>query len=328
MTAEQAMARAKEAADSGKLGLASSCYRKAIELAPEDPSLWLQYAECELKQGREDNAREAIRRAHHLAPEQSLIQRVIGRLQLDLGEFKLAEQTLQRSIAIEPIAAAYIYLHIAFIRQGKAREAEDALKRALELEPDNEEAHYNLGVFYKLDRRLDPNQRLHLAERHLLRAIEIDKGHSAAFAELGHIEFGKERYVEAEKLLKESIRMDPQRFWTRVYLAETYWALGDLRKADAEFREAIRIEPQYVFGLALYGDFLSVDGGEPERGERYLRKAISEEPDDTTFQFFLGRSLLHQNRAEEARGFLRQAADNGHPRAKRLLEQLDRESTP
>ena len=64
-------------------------------------------------------------------------------------------------------------------RLGRHDEAEECLRKALEVDPDYDEAHYNLGYNYKKEGKFA------LAEKHLRRAIEIDPKYAQAYAELG-----------------------------------------------------------------------------------------------------------------------------------------------
>lgn len=52
---------------------------------------------------------------------------------------------------------------------GREKESEECLREALKIDPDYEEAHYNLGCMYKLKGKLA------LAEKHLRKAIAIDR---------------------------------------------------------------------------------------------------------------------------------------------------------
>jgi len=64
------------------------------------------------------------------------------------------------------------YLGIAWLSARTSEpneEAEECLRKALKVDPDYEEAHYNLGYIYRLKGKSN------LAEKHLRRAIEIDR---------------------------------------------------------------------------------------------------------------------------------------------------------
>ena len=72
-------------------------------------------------------------------------------------------------------------------RLKRNEEAEECLRKALKVDPNYEEAHYNLGYIYRL------NGKAKLAEKHLRRAIEIDRKYSLAYAELGQLLSGSGR---------------------------------------------------------------------------------------------------------------------------------------
>jgi len=69
-------------------------------------------------------------------------------------------------------------------------EAEECFRKALKVDPDYEEAHYNLGYIYRW------NGRKKLAEKHFRRAIAIDRKYALAYAQLGQVLAGSALKIE------------------------------------------------------------------------------------------------------------------------------------
>src|SRR5207244_536122 len=89
-------------------------------------------------------------------------------------------EAFRASLAAKPRSWTWVELAALFFYEDD-EQATACLREALKLEPDYEEAHYNLGCC------LARLQDLPLAEHHFRRAIAIDPEYAPAFAELGRL---------------------------------------------------------------------------------------------------------------------------------------------
>jgi len=203
-------------------------------------------------------------------------------------------------------------------RVGRNEESEECLRQAFKIDPDYEEAHYNLGCMYKLKGKLA------LAEKHLRKAIAIDRKYSRAYAELGYVLMKKGRPKEAVKVLRTSVRYGPDYGWSRLYLAIAFWRLRKLKDADEQYRRVIDLWPESFLSYTCYGDFLAYVGKDNSTAEWYLRKAIEMDPMDEMTNYHLGNHLASWGREQEAKPFLRKAARQGHSRAQERLRDIEK----
>jgi tetratricopeptide (TPR) repeat protein len=229
-----------------------------------------------------------------------------------------AERAFRQSLAAKSHPFTWVFLSETLLRQGRDKESKNCLRRALLLNHDYEEAHYNLGCAYKLSGQYA------LAERHLKRAIEIDPKYSLAYAELGHVWLLRKKGAkEAISFLRKSISYDPEYGWTRVYLANALWRLRKLKAADEQFRKVIEIWPNDSLSYWCYGDFLAYEGSDRSVAEKHLRKAIEMEPSCKLTNYYLGKHLHYWGRKEEGLKLLRRAAQLGHPSAQKRLQAIN-----
>ena len=184
---ERYFARAVKARDAGDYKTARRWFMRVVEQEPKRASCWMMVAFCDTELDNHVEALRSMRRAERRSPKNGRIQGYIGKTQLELNRPMLAERALRKSVNIIPYAPAYIFLFVALFRQGREREGVAFLRLALKLEPDNEEAHYNLGSYYY---RLKQWNR---AEKHLRRATDIDPKYALAYSELGNVLFRKKR---------------------------------------------------------------------------------------------------------------------------------------
>jgi predicted CXXCH cytochrome family protein len=82
---------------------------------------------------------------------------------------------------------------------------------------------------------------------------------------------------------------------------------GELEEAEAAYREAIRVDPDYVPAAVNLADLLGRQGREDE-AEAVLREALVRTPIQADLHHALGLSLVRQRRYEEAEMELREAA--------------------
>ena len=192
---------AEEAGDTQE---ALRLYEKASAIDPTAPHPRLRLASLLYD---ESQWKEAIRVARQLTkrwPRVHLAHWVIARSYAELGRWMMAERFYPQSLAIKQSPIAWVLLSSVLNRLGRIDERDKCLRKALKVDPDCEEAHYNLGCIYKMKGKLS------LAEKHLKRAIEIDPKYALAYAELGQLLLGqKGRTKEAANLLRRVVNYDP-----------------------------------------------------------------------------------------------------------------------
>jgi Tfp pilus assembly protein PilF len=144
------------------------------------------------KQGQSALALSSLQEATHLDPSSALYHDSLGLLLLDLGRVDLALAELTKSTELDPsrgdslfhlgtalaearrwedavgayrqailqpsltvLDLAHQNLGLAFFHLGRYREAEDALRFALSLDPQLQAAYYNLGLVFVAENRND-----------------------------------------------------------------------------------------------------------------------------------------------------------------------------
>ena len=126
------------------------------------------------------------------------------------------------------------------LETGHVREAAACYERVLELKPEDEETHFNLGAVYA---RLN---QLALAERHYREALRLFSDYAEAHNNLGNLLTKQKRYAEAVQEFQEAARISPE-----YALAQNNWgralaAQGSLAEALTHFSEAVRLDTNYL----------------------------------------------------------------------------------
>jgi tetratricopeptide (TPR) repeat protein len=309
----EAAIQAEEAGNSDK---ALRLYEQASLMAPTRPHprlrlAFLLYHEREWKHAIRV-ARQLTKRWPRVGPAYVLIARSYA----ELGRWKMAERFYRQGLAIKQEPWIWVLLGWALDRLKRHDEAEECLRKALKVDPDYDEAHYNLGYIYS------GKGKFALAEKHLKRAIEIDPKYVLAYRELGSLLLRqKDRTKEAITLLRRALDYNPNDQWSRAHLANALWTLRKLKAADEQYRRLMELCPDDSLPYWCYGGFLASESKDSSTAERYLRKAVEIDPRDREANYHLGRQLLYWNRKEEAKTFLTKAARLGHARACELLRE-------
>ncbi len=103
-------------------------------------------ANTRLEEGRLEEARELFEWTLELMPEMVLAQMGLGLALCRLGAYEDAIAPLTRAIQLEPgFSEGYNNLGVAYYMAERPDEARHALERALELDPENEDARTNLA---------------------------------------------------------------------------------------------------------------------------------------------------------------------------------------
>ena len=132
----------------------------------------------------------------------------------------------QKSVQLDPQdAEAHSNLGNIHKELGKSEEAEASYKKAITLKPDYAEAHYNLGNTIKEQGGLEE------AEASYKKAITLKPDYAEAYSNLGVILKEQGRLEEAEASYKKAITLKPD-------FAKAYDHLGDLLQILDKFEDA------------------------------------------------------------------------------------------
>ncbi len=125
------------------------------------------------------------------------------------------------------------------LETGRDAEALAALRRAVELAPNEPEALNLLG--YTL---ADRGESLEEAERLLKRARQLAPGSGAVVDSYAWAKFRLGKYEEAVFLLENAVELSPNSPVITDHLGDAYWRVGRKLEATFEWRRALDLEPE------------------------------------------------------------------------------------
>lgn len=195
---------AKMEAAAGEVPEAIQAFKKAIELAPEDPYVRLEYADLLQRAGRLRQAAEVATAALALAPNNPDVLRLAGHVRLELasrdpGSLELAKRAFERLREIEPQdAASMLTLSRIYLSENAAERATDLLEEAMAYTPGHPAIQRML--LEALIRAGDEERALEILPRLLRQDPSFTEGRRALAQILGE----QGRHGEAIRLLSEA----------------------------------------------------------------------------------------------------------------------------
>jgi len=224
---------------------------------------------------------------------------------------RLAQELLDRGIAAET--------------SGRATEAIEYYRKALELDERFARAHMNLGIGFQAAGEFAA------AIASYERAIEIEPAYAAAHYNLALAQLSRAQHLEAEISFRAALRFRPDFPEACVGLAGALEALGRDEDALSALNEAIALRGDYV-GALLNSIPLLQKMSRHESAVANCRRALELEPDNPTTRYRLGISLHDLGRLFEAEESYRRALtlkpDYASAKVNLAMVLLDRGNAP
>ena len=138
------------------LPVAEEAARRALSLDARLPRARLLLGEIALARGQSADAIADFEQESNLNPLDGMVYERLGDAYLRAGDFEHAQQALNRAVLLEPNAnIPFILLGKVLLKQQNSLMAKMYLERALQMNPNNYMAHYLLGQTYRALGRTD-----------------------------------------------------------------------------------------------------------------------------------------------------------------------------
>lgn len=127
-------------------------FKKAAEKDPDQPAVWANMGSSYAKLKQYEPAIESYNKAIALKPDDSALYQNLGSVYSESGNLdkskEMYEKAASLAVTLDPKTAAtqYYNIGVTYINNGKNAEAEAALLKAIEIDPNHAEAHYQLGL--------------------------------------------------------------------------------------------------------------------------------------------------------------------------------------
>lgn len=241
-------------------------------------------------------------------------------IEVSEGDIEGAERTLRESLAAHPEQAAELRSKLGgfLFARGRYDEAIGQWQELLRAQPENADAHYNLGLTYLAQDKLKE------AEGELREALTLNENHTAAHSDLGVLLDRKGDEGEAIASFERALAIDTTYAPANANLARAYARQRDFDLAALHYQAAINTNPALAdpyLGLAVVYDLQQ----QPERSKKILMHGLQLPAVAAEIGVELADRALAENKTDEAISYLRQAIEanprRSHPYARLALIQ-------
>jgi tetratricopeptide (TPR) repeat protein len=154
----------------GNFAAAEDLYQKFVELQPNNVVALANLGVSQFRQGKLTAAQLALEKALAVDPKDAFTLTTLGAVMIEQNRIEDAIGYLERANESQADDAITLnYLGVASSQLGQFGKAEQSLRRAITVNPEYAEAHFNLAVIYATAK--PPS--IALAKRHYEKAIEL-----------------------------------------------------------------------------------------------------------------------------------------------------------
>ena len=301
-----------------KTDAALPLFKVAVETNSKVDQFWLSYIDALIKAKQVENAKQVLEQAKNQGvagdkldilktqlnslnttgnvysanPPQKLLSRLLEHYQSGrLGDAEILALSITRDFPNDNFS--WMILAAVFKAIGRNTEALNANQTAVELSPQDAEAHSNLGV------TLQELGRLNEAEVSLRQAIVLRPNYPEAHNNLGNALKEQGRLDEAEASYRQAIVLNPGYANAHSNLGATLQELSRLDEAEASYIQAIALRPNYAEAYSNLGVTLQ-ELGRLEEAEESLKHAITLKPDFALAHYGLTKVLYNMSYKDSA----------------------------
>ncbi len=345
--------------------------QKALQLDPARSDSYLNLAMLQMRGQQWDAAERSFKKAVELNPKSTNALVALGNFYQTRGRFPEAEQLFHQAIQNSPDdTTPRLSLAGLYIAENKLGEAEEFLRQSKKDFPNNSLGYRLLGDYYYSNNQLDKATTEYAALYHdhpkdlvvkknyiqllilkdrldearklndeLLKAKSDDPDVKIYKAE---IDIRSGHASEAVDTLQPVLKNDPDNAVAHYQQGLAYDQLGNANRAEAEWREAVRLRPDIVeahralAGVAIHKSDASalvqeadqiialqpaapdgyllhgmadIDRKQYATADDYIHRALEKEPDYPAAYVQLGNLHMAQNQYAEAQKAYQQALD-------------------
>ena len=219
----------------------------------------------------------------------------LARRLYEAGRLEQARQLYEQAIEVEPenLEATYL-LGMVHRKLGNFDEAARMLTAAAEIDPRNAAAPFALGSVFLQQGRLND------AMARFRRAIKLDPTLAEAHAGLGAALQRKGRPIDAAESLREAIRLRPHHVEAIVNLGSLHHQHGHLAEAERWYLHALEFQPRHVIALNNLGCLLN-ECGRCEEAIAHFARAVELVPNSADVLTNMGVAHEALEQHDEAR---------------------------
>ncbi len=214
------------------------------------------------------------------------------------NDFAAAEPLLKKAIERDPKNyQAWFDLGFVFNRLSREADSIHAYRQSVAAKPDVFESNLNLGLMLARSHSPEAEQFL-LAAAKLKPADHVEEGQARAWLSLGHL-LENNKPDDALDAYQKAAALTPQDPEPHLFAGLLRERRKEFPSAEAEYKQVLALDPrsdEAVIGLTN----IYMKSGRVAEAEPLLRQLAAKRPDDAGLHLQLGRVLAAQGKKDEA----------------------------
>jgi tetratricopeptide (TPR) repeat protein len=229
---------------------AVTCFNSVLQREPDNPVILTNLARTLVRMDDSamlDAAEQYCNRALELEPRSAQAYGCLGVIAFKRGNLTQSEYLLHASTQVNSREGSYTDLGALYVRMAKDKEAKVTLNKAIEINPYDVQAHFELGNLYLHTGAIKE------AMREFRQAMATEPSNEETRRALAITLISANEFNEAEEVLRAGLRLiDKSKRWRlHLTLAQLLLQMGDensdsslYNEALAEIKEAVALQPQ------------------------------------------------------------------------------------
>jgi tetratricopeptide (TPR) repeat protein len=123
-------------------------FKKALEKAPEEPTVLANLADVYYKNNQYQESVDTYLKAIALKPTDAALMTNLGVVYGKMGKTAESKEAFQKAVTLDPGAAAQNFYNLGatLVNAGQSKDAAEAFRQAIKADPTYAEAYYQLGL--------------------------------------------------------------------------------------------------------------------------------------------------------------------------------------
>ncbi len=254
---------------------------------------FLEHANRYYEAGEYPKAAIEYLNAAKLDPENAICIQRLGQIYFAQGQLARAHALLKKSLTQNPTNLVVMIPLLQIYRE--SRDAPRGTEMAVEIlktQPMNEEALLTLAGF-----AVTPEQNAELESR--VEKLRTSSGNSAVYQLVtGIISLKQKKYDEAERALKEALKLNPKSPFIHATLGNFYFMRGNAEAAREEYLKQLETDPKDLFARVHFAEFKLMTGANAE-ARKDLEAIAKESPEFVPVGSMLASLALDEKRFDD-----------------------------
>jgi tetratricopeptide (TPR) repeat protein len=286
----------------GDLERAAGYFKRILAIEPNHFESLVYSGIASSERGEFEEAESLLKRALERKSDAFLPHFALGALYANNSRWNDAEGELARALEAAPVPAAHVLLGTVLREKGDVGRAMQEFEEARRLQPDSEEAAFQLGLCYleknkarralecfqqalaKNPRRLEYQEAVRLLERRRRYALPRVDGPGAEAYREAEENVSRGSLHRAHELYRKALAEEPGNSTIRISFALLSASLGLWKEAIAACRQVLAGEPEDVVAAAACSTLAEAlrAEGKTKEAVRFVREFLEKHPSRTS----------------------------------------------